>query len=240
MKILFVLLSFLSLSLHALSIDTIPKSNPIKWVKLELLSPTQFNIGEMAMLDKKDKMLKKYYKELKDKEKLEKYLLKKAAPAYLAPDGRYYIVDRHHTSRALYEAGVPIQEYPVEVVKDLSYMTQDQFFNFLKSVNGLYLYESGRGPITPALLPTHIWELEDDPYRSLSWLVREEGGYEKVEVNFLEFIWANYLRTKIQLQNGSEQELQQNLENAIEMAQHPDASHLPGYKSKPLIATEVF
>ncbi len=223
MKSYFILIALIlsTLSLHA----------EVKWVELSQLAPTQFNIGHYAMLDKRAKMIEKFEKELKDEGKLRKYLLKKVAPAYLAQNGRYYIVDRHHTSRALYEASLPINEFPIDVIKDLQHLTMREFFDYLDQINGLYLYENGQGPQDPFSLPQQIWELSDDPYRSLSWMVREEGGYDKVDVNFLEFLWANYFRTRINLKDGSEKELTKNLKRAIEMAHDSSASHLPGYKS---------
>ncbi len=206
----------------------------IQWVPLSKLSPTQFTIGHYAMLDKRDKMIRKYDKGLKGKDKLRKYLLKKTAPAYLAQNDRYYIVDRHHTSRALYEADLPIKEFPIEVIEDLSHLSMAEFFEYLDQINGLYLYERGQGPLEAFYLPQYIWELSNDPYRSLSWMIREEGAYENVEVNFLEFLWANYLRKHIHLKDSSVYELKKNLKRAIEMAQDSAASHLPGYRSKNL------
>ncbi len=225
----FIYLSLLSLNLSANFVESEINKDKIKWVKLSKIAPTQFNIGILAMEEKRDKMIEKYNKELKSKKNLEKYLLEKAAPAYLGENGQYYIVDRHHTSRALYEANLPVDEFPVIIIKDLSDMDLSDLFDYLGSINGLYLYENGQGPLDPRHLPDHIWELDDDPYRSLAWLVREAGGFDKAEVNFLEFIWANYFRKKITLVNGSEAELNQNLKRAIEMAHEPDASHLPGY-----------
>ena len=230
MKNFTLLLSLIiSFSLSANFVERGSNKDKIKWIKLSKIAPTQFNIGIIAMKDKRDKMIAKYNKELKDRKKLEKYLLKKAAPAYLAENGQYYIVDRHHTSRALYEANLPIDEFPIIVIKDLSDMKLSDLFDYLGSINGLYLYENGQGPLDPRHLPDHIWELEDDPYRSLAWLVREEGGFEKVNVNFLEFIWANYFRKKITIHSGDESELDKLLPAAIDMAHHQDASHLPGY-----------
>jgi len=53
---------------------------------------------------------------------------------------------------------------------------------------------------TECFLPERVAELEDDPYRSIAWYVRnrsdEEGGpgFYKVNVEFFEFLWADYLR----------------------------------------------
>ncbi len=210
---------------------SVDKGSKIQWVDIDLLSPTQFNIGHVAMLDKKQKMLKKFNKELKGKKKLEKYLLEKAAPAYLASNGRYYIVDRHHTSRALYEANTSIKKYPILLIQNLSHLSLRDFFKYLQKVNGLYLFDNGEGPLDPFELPLFLSDLDNDPYRSLSWMVREEDGYEKIDVNFQEFIWANFFRKNIPLYRGTETELKKNLKRAIEMALSPEASNLPGFKN---------
>ena len=39
-----------------------------------------------------------------------------------------------------------------------------------------------------------LCSLVDDPYRSLAGLARKAGTYDKVDVPFTEFKWANYLR----------------------------------------------
>ncbi len=206
------------------------KESKIQWIDLDLLSPTQFNIGHIAMLDKKQKIFKKYNKEFKGRKKLEKYLIEKAAPAYLASNGRYYIVDKHHTSRALYEANIPIKKYPIFLIQNLSHLSLSEFFKYLQNVNGLYLFDNAKGPLDPFKLPLFISDLDNDPYRSLSWMVREGGGYEKRDVNFQEFIWANFFRKRIPLHRGTERELKKHLKRAIEMALSPEASYLPGFK----------
>jgi hypothetical protein len=44
-------------------------------------------------------------------------------------------------------------------------------------------------------MPEHVWELEDDEYRSLAASVRDAGGYEKTSVPLEEFRWADFFRT---------------------------------------------
>lgn len=219
----------MGLSLNAANAQEV---NKVKWIDFSLIAPTQFNIGHAAMIQKRDKLLKKYNKEntVQSLNHLRKYLSRKAAPAYLAEDGRYYIVDHHHTSRALYEAKLPIHEFPIEVIEDLSNLSMNDFFNHLKKLNRLYLYDNGKGPLDPFKLPRNLWDLTDDPYRSLSGAVRDAGGYDKVTTYFSEFTWANYFRSRIMLKNGSETEINRVLTTAIKMAHDPAASGLPGHK----------
>lgn len=186
------------------------------------------NIGEIAMLDKVKTIKKKAKKgELLD------YLKKKVAPAYLGPDGRYYIFDRHHTSRAVYEAKVGFSMFYIDVLKDCSHLTMEEFFTLLKQENKLYLYDNGVLK-TPLDLPLTIYDLSNDPYRSLAWMVREEGGFKKVDVPFLEFMWADFLRARINLTLGDQDELDQHLDQAFKLSRSREARHLPGYRKEVL------
>ncbi len=198
-----------------------------KWVDLDRLAPTQMNIGLIAMKDKVQKI------EKKDREgELLKYLNKKIAPAFIGPDGRYYIIDRHHTSRALYEAKVSFKRFKVDIIKDLSHLSWDEFFGFMQKRQFLYLYDQGVGPLSPNTLPKYIWDLSDDPFRSLSWMVRERGGFKKVDIPYLEFIWGDFFRKRIHL-NGHEQcDLDRVFKEAFELSQSDEASFLPGYSTK--------
>lgn len=201
------------------------------WVTLDKLAPTQMNIGVYAMKDKVAKI------ERKNREgKLLKYLNKKYAPSFLGPDRRYYIIDRHHTSRALYEANVPVKKFKVEVIKDLSHLDWPEFYDFMEKGHYLYLYDQGVGPTQPEDLPKHIWELSDDPYRSLAWMVRESGGFEKVDVPYLEFMWGDFFRKRIQLAGTHPRDLYDVLNEAYDLSQSEEASFLPGYNSCELMS----
>ena len=57
------------------------------------------------------------------------------------------------------------------------------------------LDQFGLGPHEPRLLPEDIRGLADDPYRSLAWALRHAGAYEKTDLAFSEFKWADFLRT---------------------------------------------
>ena len=195
-----------------------------KWVEISELRPTQMTIGIVAMRDKIKKI------ESKDQRgKLKKYLIKKSAPAIIGPDKKYYITDRHHTSRAVLESRVESKKFVVDIKDDWSDMSFSQFYQNMIKRGYLYLYYMGEGPLDPEKLPKSIGEIEDDPYRSLSWMVREEGGYKKVNVSYLEFLWADYLRKKINMRLGDEIELKKVLPLALKAVRSKDAAHLPGY-----------
>ena len=180
------------------------------------------------MMDKFKKMRKKALSG-----KLEKHLFKKAAPAFLAIDGRYYITDRHHTSRAaleVYKQGLSsIAAFPLIINESYRALPMTDFTNKMNKRGLLYLYLRGERQ-EPSSLPRTLSELEDDPYRSLSWLMREEGCFEKVDTPYLEFIWADFLRSKIELKSGSETDLLGVLQNAMELCDSQEASRLPGFR----------
>lgn len=64
-----------------------------------------------------------------------------------------------------------------------------------------YLYSSNFIKKDFYELPESLSDLEDNPYRSLAWVLRESGCYNKVNVNYLEFIWARILKTELELKN---------------------------------------
>jgi len=65
--------------------------------------------------------------------------------------------------------------------------------------NYTWLYdEKGNQPMNPMLLST-IERCVNDPYRTLAWLVRHEGGYGKTTVPYQDSMWANFFRANIPL-----------------------------------------
>lgn len=63
-------------------------------------------------------------------------------------------------------------------------------------------------------------KLIDDPYRSLTGHVRNAGGYDKTPTAFAEFVWTDFFRRTIPIED-----LRANFRAALRRA-------LPGYKTK--------
>jgi hypothetical protein len=63
----------------------------------------------------------------------------------------------------------------------------------------LPLRRHGRRPEQSQHLKQHVKDLDNDLYRSLSWLVREAYGYVKDPNNaiFAEFKWGSFFRTRV-------------------------------------------
>jgi len=158
---------------------------------------------------------------------LRKYLSERKIPVVLGPRRRTYCVDHHHLLRACWEAG--IKAVPVEVKADFSKYSMPAFWKALHEARWIFLYDQfGRGPHDPVQLPESIRCLPDDPFRSLAWLVREKGGYQKADVPFAEFAWATFFRKRLDTHPVFDH-MEGAVQSALRLAKHPVAAHLPGY-----------
>ena len=116
-------------------------------------------------------------------------------PVVLGPAGRPYAIDRHHTARALLEEGV--SRLPITVVADASALSDADFWTFLAVRSwGRRLDAGGRAVDWPRM-PSNLADLADDPYRSLAGALRRAGGYPKQRAPCSEFVWADFLRSRI-------------------------------------------
>ena len=70
--------------------------------------------------------------------------------------------------------------------------------------------------------------MRDDPYRSIAWVVRDNGGYRDTDELFAEFHWANFFRSRIPLEMVQNDFLKA-VEEAMKLASSKDAEKLPGY-----------
>ena len=68
----------------------------------------------------------------------------------------------------------------------------------------------------------------DDPYRSLAGALRRLGGYAKDTTPFSEFLWADFLRRRID-RKEIEDHLKRAVNKALELAKSRDADYLPGW-----------
>jgi hypothetical protein len=169
-------------------------------IRLDDLAPTQFAVGRAEMLVRAARMKKKHDQ---DPQRLSDYLLVRPVPVVRRKD-KFYLVDHHHLVRALYEAMQPQQAgqicIPVKLLFDASSLHETYFWKSMHAANWIYLFDhEGGGPKPPQTLPKHIKDLEFDPFRSLAWVVKERHGYLKTNAPFSEYKWANFLRTRIML-----------------------------------------
>ncbi|HEX4049157.1 MAG TPA: ParB-like protein, partial [Elusimicrobiota bacterium] len=154
------------------------------------LKPTQFALGLREVARK--------VAALKDmgRDERHEFLHARPVPVVLSAKKHWHLVDHHHHARACWELG--IEELPVEVKADLSHLPEDGFWNAMREARWVHLEDQfGLGPHAPRLLPEDIRGLADDPYRSLAWALRRAGAYEKTDLAFSEFKWADYLRKEV-------------------------------------------
>jgi hypothetical protein len=61
--------------------------------------------------------------------------------------------------------------------------------------------------------------------------VRKAGGFDKVEVSYLEFYWGMFFKSNgIILSSSNPEDIDAVLEKAKSLARSSKASHLPGFK----------
>eukprot|EP01114_Cavostelium_apophysatum_P014531 TRINITY_DN3796_c0_g1_i1.p1 TRINITY_DN3796_c0_g1~~TRINITY_DN3796_c0_g1_i1.p1 ORF type:complete len:182 (-),score=20.72 TRINITY_DN3796_c0_g1_i1:75-620(-) len=169
------------------------------------------------------------------------------------------MVNGHHLARALIEANIDssMKNLFCEVLDNFSDMEVDDFWMRMMQFDYVWLYDqNGRQPLDPEFIPP-LLNMQDDVYRSLAWMARDNGAYAKSTVPFADFMWANYYRSQITLNStvgyygDSEypvswtycevrpfaptcfpnqlQALQNVLPVALKISKLPQASFLPGY-----------
>jgi len=137
----------------------------------------------------------------------------------------FFITDHHHLARACWELG--LSEIPVEDKANFCHLNRDEFWKVMEQSRWCHLYDQfGKGPHEPRLLPEDVRGLADDPYRSLAWELRREGGYEKSNQPFAEFGWAQYLRPKIKIEPGNEA-FKKAIKQALDIAAATKPENLP-------------
>ncbi len=186
------------------------------------LHPTQFTLGMIEVRARAAQF------ERKKPAKFAKYMKKHNVPVVIGPDGVFYMTDHHHLSRALYEDGV--RTVNAQVTHDWSNLNRAQFWSRMESTKQVYLYEDGRGPLSPSELPNNILQLKNDYYRSLAWAVcSQTQAFKKEKVLFFSFYWANFFRARIPdslVRNHFEQAVQL----GAQLARSPAAKGMPGYR----------
>lgn len=178
------------------------KLHPLK------LKPTQFTLGMIEVQEKVEKM-----RRMGDHQ-LEKYLEDRPVPCILGPDSCLYSIDRHHLIRACWELN--LKEIDILQIADLSHLEMEEFWDVMKKARWVYLFDQfGNGPHSEKLLPVDIRGLADNPYRSLAWMVRESKGFEKENIPFIEFYWADLFRKQISFDPSSESGIKKAKDEAL-------------------------
>jgi len=218
-------------------------------VKVGELKPTQNAVG----LDEINDKIARYC--AKSKEDLRDYLLVHPVPVVIGNGGNFYVTDHHHLTNALWKTAADKNKAGIDtgnarVVVRVQYNSHGlkgyHFWKEMQQLRLVYLFDSdGGGPKRPKDLCEHIKDLANDPYRSLAWEVRSRYGYNKSPHAFAEFLWANFFRVRIVIDNWilkdkirEEDVLISNLpaerrkeviDEAMPLARSPEAEGMPGY-----------
>ena len=158
------------------------------------------------------------------------YLGSKPVPLVRSADGSVWMVDRHHRLRALIEIEPGATAFGY-VVLELDSPDPQQVLAALHQRGWLYLYDGrGLGPLPPSALPEQLTGLQDDPYRSLVWKLKQEGVLAAAPlIPFHEFRWGAWLRSR-PLPPFSSEQLEPALPRARALARSGAAAHLAGWK----------
>jgi hypothetical protein len=162
----------------------------------------------------------------KDRERAEHYLSNHPIPVILGLESRYFILDRHHLTRALCDEGVV--QVPISIVADESALPREEFWAVLERHYWVHPFDDKGERVAYRDIPKSISQLIDDPYRSLAGALKRAGGYSKDKSPFSEFRWADFLRSRIDSENIAG-DFDRALQQAMHLVQSCEARELPGW-----------
>ena len=192
-------------------------------IGIDALHPTQGGVGQIQVDETQATLAGMSAKQL------DKLMKKKEIPVVIAPDGGYWLVDRHHLTKALWQQG--IKDARVKVIGRLQ--DKANFWSQMQNNHWAWLKDEKGQPLTPEQLPTSIDKLPDYPYRTLAGLLQNAGYFRKdKQVYFVEFAWASWLGKQMQWMPVDNSNLAARLQQAKRLACGSDASDLPGYPGK--------
>ena len=192
-------------------------------IGIDALHPTQVGVGQIQVDETQATLAGMSAKQL------DKLMKKKEIPVVIAPDGSYWLVDRHHLTKALWQQGV--KDARVKVIGRLQ--DKAHFWSQMQNNHWAWLKDEKGQPLTPEQLPTSIDKLPDYPYRTLAGLLQNAGYFRKdKQVYFVEFAWASWLGKQMQWMPVDSANLAARLQQAKRLACGSDAKDLPGYPGK--------
>jgi hypothetical protein len=189
-------------------------------VAITELRPTQITVGMREVEAKR-----KRWKEIAGK-KGGKFLGSHMIPVVLGPKHRHYVVDHHHLARALHEEGV--KDVAVTSIANLSTLDSDAFWTVMDNRNWMHPFDDAGVRRRYADIPKSVTGLVDDPFRSLAGELRRAGGFAKDTTPFSEFLWADFLRRRIE-RRRVQKRFSAAVKQAMTLAKSQDAHYLPGW-----------
>jgi len=195
----------------------------LKPVLIAELHPTQITVGMREVMAKR----KHWRREgKKNRKKASEFLGKHMIPVILGPKDRHYVVDHHHLARALHDEGV--EHVLVTIVANLSKLDRNAFWVVLDNRSWMHPFDDDGRRRAYKDIPNSVSDLVDDPFRSLAGELRRAGGFAKDTTPFSEFLWADFLRRRLN-RKAVEADFTHAMENALQLAKSEDADYLPGW-----------
>ena len=161
-------------------------------------------------------------------------------PFVFGPDGKRYIIDRHHFARAFYEYRDELQKrlgrdfeklevkfQEVEVFSDIP-LKKMSFENFEQVMTNLKLVYLDSPTMKMKNLPVAVGDLEEDYYRGLAWIIVKSGAIGKTDIPFQEFYWAEFFKKNLEFKNKTFS--LKKIKKAIKLSLSDKATSLPGHK----------
>ena len=192
----------------------------LQLVPIASMRPTQITVGMREVHEKRRR-----WRAHKGKKRAE-FLGKHMIPVILGPKQHSYIVDHHHLARALFDEGV--KDMLVIVMADLKALAPEAFWVFLDHRGWVYPYDEDGQRRSFRAIPKSVRDLVDDPFRSLAGELRRAGGFSKETPPFSEFLWADFLRRRIE-RKAVEKDFAKAMEKALALAKSQEAHYLPGW-----------
>jgi len=189
-------------------------------VPIDDLRPTQMTVGYREVKQKREE-----WRDRSDKHASE-YLGRHMVPAVLGPKDRYYLVDHHHLTMALCEEKQ--KDVLVTVIATLTSLSRASFWTYMDNRAWCHPYDAEGKRRDFDAIPRRVADLVDDPYRSLAGELRRAGGFAKDTTPFSEFLWADFLRSRVRPKLIADR-FTSALERAMKLARSSEANYLPGW-----------
>ena len=194
----------------------------LETVAIKSLRPTQITVGMREVKAKR----KSWREKETDKTKAGQFLGTHMIPVILGPKENHYIIDHHHLARALHDEGA--KDVAVTVVANLSKLEPDAFWFVLDNHNWMHPFDDKGRRRGYQDIPKSVTALVDDPFRSLAGELRRAGGFAKDTTPFSEFLWADFLRRRIE-RKAVVKDFAKAMEKALALAKSQEAHYLPGW-----------
>lgn len=189
-------------------------------VQLDQLRPTQFAVGMFEVENKAQEICG-----------ASATVDQKKIPIIYGPGKSIFLIDRHHHAVAMLEiCGFSVA--PAKLEEDWSSLSWKDFWDQMIKNGFVYLIDETGHTREVKDLPQSLREMKDDPYRSLSSAVRDAGGYNKTDVLYAEFQWAQFFRSRVTLLPDTlptRPNFRRAVKDALAISRDTAAQGLPGY-----------